>query len=81
MSHVVVSEKIIDPYIVAIDSTLLKAKGHIWHKSSMSKGIIPHSGIDTDARWGFSHTKGWIFVYRLYLKSSNDHYSTTTRYN
>jgi hypothetical protein len=47
----------IDPYIVAIDSTLLKAKGHIWHKSSMKKGVIPRSGIDTaDARWGFSHT-------------------------
>ena len=56
MSYLFVREKIIDPYIVGIDSTLLKAKGHIWHKSSMIKGIIPHSGIDTDARWGFSHT-------------------------
>ena len=47
----------IDPYIVAIDSTLLKAKGHLWHKSSMIKGVVPCSGIiDTDARWGFSHT-------------------------
>jgi hypothetical protein len=39
----------IDPpiYIVAIDSTLLKAKGHIWqHKSSMKKDMVPHSGID-----------------------------------
>jgi hypothetical protein len=28
----------------------------------MKKGIVPHSGIDTDARWwGYSHTKeGWI---------------------
>ena len=43
----------IDPYIVAIDSTLLKAKGSVWHKSSMIKGIVPRSGIiDTDdARW------------------------------
>src|SRR5689334_12529829 len=56
MSYLFVREKIIDPYIVGIDSTILKAKGHIWHKSSMIKGIIPHSGIDTDARWGFSHT-------------------------
>ena len=45
-----------NPYIVAIDSTLLKAKGHLWHKSSMIKGIYPCSGIiDTDARWGFSN--------------------------
>ena len=25
--------------------------------------------IDTDARWGFSHTKGLIFVYKLHLIS------------
>ena len=55
-----VKENFVDPYIVAIDSTLLKAKGHVWHKSSMIKGIVPCSGIDTDARWDFSHTKRWI---------------------
>jgi hypothetical protein len=70
MTHLFVCEKIIDPYIVAIDSTLLKAKGHIWHKSSMNKGIVPRSGIDTGARWGLSHTKGWIFGYKLHLISS-----------
>ena len=41
-----------------------------WHKSSMNKGIVPRSGIDTDARWGFSHTKGWLFGYKLHLISS-----------
>ena len=70
MTRLFVCKKMIDPYIVAIDSTLLKAKGHIWHKSSMNKGIVPRSGIDTDARWGFSHTKGWIFGYKLHLISS-----------
>jgi hypothetical protein len=70
MTRLFVCEKMIDPYIVAIDSTLLKAKGHVWHKSSMNKGIVPRSGIDTDARWGFSHTKGWIFGYKLHLISS-----------
>jgi hypothetical protein len=65
-----VKEKFVDPYIVAIDSTLLRAKGHLWHKSSMIKGIVPRSGIDTDARWGFSHTKGWIFGYKLHITSS-----------
>ena len=33
-----IKEKFVDPYIVAIDSTLLKAKGHVWHKSSMKIG-------------------------------------------
>jgi hypothetical protein len=70
MTNLFVYEKMIDPYIVAIDSTLLKAKGHVWHKSSMKNGIVPRSGIDTDARWGFSHTKGWIFGYKLHMISS-----------
>ena len=39
MTCLFVCEKIIDPYIVAIDSTLLKAKGYVWHKSSMENGI------------------------------------------
>jgi hypothetical protein len=49
MANHFIHEGMINLYIVAIDSTLLKAKGHIWHKSSMNKGIIPRSGIDTDA--------------------------------
>ncbi len=41
----------------AVDSTLMKAKGPVWHKSYMKKGIVSCSGIDTDARWGYSRTK------------------------
>ncbi len=53
----------------AVDSPLIKAKGSVWHKSSMNKGIVPcPAGIDVDARWGgYSHTKGWIFGYKLHL--------------
>jgi hypothetical protein len=36
----------------------------------MIKGVVPCSGIDTDARWGFSHTKGWIFGYKLNITAS-----------
>jgi hypothetical protein len=65
-----VVEDMADPSITAIDSTLIKAKGSVWHKSSMKKGIVPRSGIDTDAKWGYSHTKGWIFGYKLHLTST-----------
>ncbi len=58
---------VVEPSITAVDSTLLKAKGSVWHKSSMKKGIISRSGIDSDARWGYSHTKGWISGYKLHL--------------
>ncbi len=33
----------------------------------MKKGIVPCPGIDTGARWGYSHTKGWTFGYKLHL--------------
>ena len=36
----------------------------------MKKGEVPCPGIDTDARWGYSHTKGWIFGYKLHLTCS-----------
>ena len=65
MGKLFVHDKIIDPSILSTDSTLIKAKGHVWHKSSMKKKVVPRSGIDTDAMWGFSHTKGldiWIQI-------------------
>jgi Transposase DDE domain len=70
MAALFVKKRLFDPYIASVDSTLLKAKGHVWHKSSMIKGVVPRSGIDTDARWGFSHTKGWIFGYKLHITAS-----------
>ena len=52
-----VKEKFVDPYIVTIDSTLLRAKGHLWHKSSMIEGVaVPRSGIDIQMRDGDSVT-------------------------
>jgi hypothetical protein len=58
MGFLFVSEDIVNPYILATDSTLIKAnKGKVWHKSSMDKRIVRRSGIDKDARWGFSRTK------------------------
>jgi hypothetical protein len=71
MAVLFVKETLVDPCIVSVDSTLLKAKGHVWHKSSMNKGVVPRSGIDTDARWGFSHIKQWIFGYKLHITASN----------
>ena len=32
MAALFVKERLVDPYIVSVDSTLLKAKGHLWHK-------------------------------------------------
>ncbi len=57
MGYLFVVEGLVDHSITAIDSPLMKAKGSVWHKSSMEKGMVPYPGIDTDARWGYSHTQ------------------------
>ena len=62
MGEIFVCDTLVDPYIVSTDSTLIKAKGSVWHKSSMTQGGVPHSSIDTDARWGFSHTRLDIWI-------------------
>ncbi len=72
MGNMFVIEGIVKPYILATDTALLKSKGKVWHKSSMKKGIVPCSGIDRDAKWGYSHTKSWIFGYKLHMICSTD---------
>ncbi len=64
MGHRFISEDIVDPFInAAIDSTLIKARGKVWNKSSMKKGIVPRSGIDTDARWAMAIQRdGYLYT-------------------
>ncbi len=61
---------LIDSCVASVDSSLLKAKGHVWHRSNMKKNEVPRSGIDTDAKWGYSRTKGWMFGYKLHIACS-----------
>lgn len=73
MGNLFVSDGLIKPYIVATYTALLKSNGHVWHKSSMKEGVVPRSGIDTDAMWGCSRTnKGWVFGYKLHIMCSTD---------
>ena len=60
MGMLFIKDVLIDPSIISVDSSLLKAKGHVWHRSNM-KNEVPRSGIDTDAKWGYSRTKEWMF--------------------
>lgn len=50
-------DKIVDQYVLSRDSTLIKPKGSVLHKSSIKKKVVSRSGIDIDARCGFSFTK------------------------
>lgn len=71
MGRLFVDEKLLDPYTVCVDSTMLRArKGLVWHRKQMEKNVVPYSGIDTEARWGKSRTKGWVYGYKLHLSCS-----------
>jgi hypothetical protein len=67
------SEKLADCEI-ADDSALIRAKGHVWHHTHIKSNAVPRPGIDTDARWGFAKTKGWVFGYKLHICCSTDNW-------
>ena len=43
----------------AIDSTVLNARGGVWHKKDREKGEVHHTSIDTEAHWTKSGWHGW----------------------
>ena len=57
MGYLFGTDYLANPAITTIDSNLLKANDHVYHKSSMKKGIEHTPFIDTDARCGYRHTK------------------------
>jgi Transposase DDE domain len=56
-----------DARAAAIDSTVLRAKGGVWHKKDREAGVVPHSSIDTQARWTKSGWHGWVYGWKLHL--------------
>jgi hypothetical protein len=51
----------------AIDSTILRARGGVWHKKDREAGIVPHTSIDTEAHWTKSGWHGWVYGWKLHL--------------
>jgi hypothetical protein len=51
----------------AIDSTVLRAKGGVWHKKDRAAGVVPHTSIDTEAHWTKSGWHGWVYGWKLHL--------------
>lgn len=51
----------------AMDSTVLRARGAVWHQKDRKVGVIPNTSIDTDAHWTKSGWHGWVFGYKLHL--------------
>ena len=63
---------LIDPWqfcgrAAAIDSTLLRACGGVWHKKHREAGEVPHTRIDIEAHWTKSGYHGWVYGWKLHL--------------
>ena len=54
---------------VAIDSTVLRARGGVWHQKHREKGEVPHTSIDTEAHWTKSGWHGWVYGWKLHVVS------------
>jgi hypothetical protein len=57
----------------ACDSTVLRAKGGVWHKKDKEAGVVPHSSIDTEADWTKSGWHGWVYGWKLHLAVTVSH--------
>ena len=63
---------LIDPWAdcgraVAIDSTVLRARGGVWHRKHREAGVVPHTSIDVEAGWTKSGWHGWVYGWKLHL--------------
>ena len=53
--------------MVAVDKTLIEARGPLWHKSDRARNRIPKGlrGVDRDSTWGYSPYRGWVQGYSM----------------
>lgn len=51
----------------AIDSTVLAARGGVWHKKDREANKVPHTSIDTEAHWTKSGWHGWVYGWKLHI--------------
>lgn len=60
-----IAEGVTDPTDVAVDKSLIAARGPLWHKSDRQKNRIPKKlrGVDRDSDWGYSQHDGWVQGY------------------
>lgn len=56
-----------DGCAAAIDSTVLRAKGGVWHKHHREANLVPHTSIDTEAHWTKSGWHGWVYGWKLHV--------------
>lgn len=55
---------------VALDSTVVRARGGVWHQKDRATGHVPHTTIDTEAHWTKSGWHGWVYGWKLHLAAT-----------
>jgi hypothetical protein len=56
--------------LVVLDSTVLRARGGVWHKKDREAGKVAHTCIDTEAHWTKSGWHGWVYGWKLHLATT-----------
>jgi len=56
-----------DARAAAIDSSVLRALGGVWHKKDREDGGVPHISIDPEVHWTTSGWHGWVYGWKLHL--------------
>jgi hypothetical protein len=56
----------------AVDKSMVKAQGPLWHTKDRKKGIVPAHlrNVDRDSEWGYSRYRGWVQGYAIHLLCS-----------
>ncbi len=57
-----VAEGVANAEQVAVDKSLIAARGPAWHKRDRQRGKVP-AGVDRESAWGYSEHDGWVHGY------------------
>lgn len=57
-----IEERVVDPTTVAVDKSLLAARGKPWHRRK-GRPVKLTRGTDPEAAWGYSQYHGWVYGY------------------
>lgn len=57
-----IDQQLVRPRCVAVDKSVVKARGALWNKRHVARGRVP-KGADREATWTFSAHHGWTLGY------------------
>lgn len=71
-----INEGVAEAETVAVDKSLLTARGPLWHKKDRQAHRIPKGlhGVDRDSTWAFSQHHGWVqgYSYEVVTTAAKD---------